>query len=1323
MAYVPCVCDHYEPRYTSYPTTTTTTSYPSDSDGSKVKYRSDRKCGAFYPLPDGKPSECNPMGYFPCCLGQRSYHINIYEDGQCVAERLCIFRTNTLRAVNYRTIYQDWIESEGKQRWRYDGGCGIWFNLPDGLPAECDPNGDKPCCDSPIGRYPGRCGNTESHCNCENCVNFTRVYEDWKKSGGNIKWRKDDLCGPCHPLPDGTAAECNPDGDKPCCNTMTGKCGFDVLNCVCDDCIDYRVLRAIRTSGKNCAVVKLNMHLKYVCYNETTGKIFYKCWNSDDIFYETRSKRLLTVYAGHRSFQALIHPSDIGMCEIMRERHIFYAPCSRQRAKYTDYIVSFNVKVSIKLDNVTALCDNDPYSYQACGFRTGISNSDVLCGGYFCKQEESTEHTFLECSGDHCKVDGRNCNKSRLDIWSTSQDYCNDKCDNINCEDEGYCRRVSYGVQCGQLYLSPQNVCDGTEQCDNGSDERNCNINNNTKHTCTHHSRNVSVPVFDYTRCSIVDYCSKDSIRVDQTNCSDKTRVGGNCEVNGFYSRISKYVVCKEDSRICDDGLHNKCISPSYIGCKIQKHKMCDGVKDCIDEGDEIHETCEIMTSHWNFTCQRRFTLKSIDSGLPISWIMDGFTDCINGEDEDQSKWTVCPGTVRQIPLPGVKCENLFICPGKDRSFVRFDKLCDGVETCTKSGEGRVCHIARDFPDSNKEANYIQNSTVRSLCQKTSNCGIKEFRRPWGDVFGEPKMQLFLPMNKINCSRLFGENYLFLSCMDLCLEENVVCPLDNETRKLDYNSCPSQFPDRAYTIANNSFLTFVDKSDSGYYHQNFYKCNNGRCVEYKQVCDLVDDCGDMSDEMDCANHMICEDTLKSTKHHFISISHKCDGIYDCFDLSDECNELCRKHILENWVLKSLCWFMGVLAVLFNLFTIVHGLISIRSCRTGATLITKALMSLIGSGDFLIGLYLIILSVYDSIMLGSSYCRRQPEWLTGVPCKVLGVISTVGSQVSVFSMTLMSFIKMYGVTLRSMRIPSPVNKKAVAKVIFMASTIVISSLAIALIPLVPSLEDYFVQGMYYDPSYKVFIGFPNKDRHMKVLQEYYKSEQNISNNSLSWKEIGEKVDGMFTQDYGLLTRNPVHFYGNDGVCLYKYFVRTDDARRSRKSSLTEEEAKYFQQDPVVWIMLAVNLICFIIITVCYIRITWKTGKSTRQSGQCDNPERRKENRNLQRRVMLIIATDFLCWVPFIFVSALHNLRKIDASSWYVPLAMTVLPINSVINPLIYNKALVKMIKIKLGVIGRFIRQGVTVTWSTLAGVFRRDNEDVEPENIPMEVLNQ
>ena len=550
--------------------------------------------------------------------------------------------------------------------------------------------------------------------------------------------------------------------------------------------------------------------------------------------------------------------------------------------------------------------------------------------------------------------------------------------------------------------------------------------------------------------------------------------------------------------------------------------------------------------------------------------------------------------------------------------------------------------------------------------------------------------------------------------MDLCSEKNAICPLINKNM-LQHDSCPGQFPDRAITLAENSFLTFVNKSSRGHYHQEFYQCENTQCVEYEQVCDLVDDCGDMSDEINCANHMICEDAENSTKHHFLSLSQRCDGIYDCFDLSDECNDSCSKQILGHWVLKCTCWLMGILALVFNSMAMFHGFSSLKNVQTDSMMMSKVLMSLIGLGDFLIGLFLIILSLYDSFVFGKAFCRQQAEWLTGNACMTLGVISTVGSQISLFSMTVISFIRMYGLIYRSMRIPGPANKKSVTKATLLVSSIIVISLAIAIIPLMPFLEDYFVQGMHYDPAYKVFVGFPNKDRLMDVLDAYYNRN---STSDLSWKEIGEKVDDMFTQDHGSLSRRPVHFYGNDGVCLFKYFVRTDDARRSRQSSGSGAR----MNDPVVWTMLVVNLICFLIITYCYVRVIRNTKESTQSSGQYDNPERLRENRGMQNRITIIIVTDFMCWVPFILLSGLHNLGIIDASHWYSTFAMIVLPLNSVINPVIYDKELGELIMRKFGWLKASIMLRFASAMTRITGLFRTRNDEHELDIIPMEFIS-
>ena len=1132
--------------------------------------------------------------------------------------------------------------------------------------AQCNPLGEAPCCSD---WYIGQCGSKKNHCSCPECIDYGRIFREWRESRGTKKWRYDDKCGSSNPLPDGTRAECDPNESREsycCTDSNIGLC-YGPSVCMCPNCIDYRVVKALRDLGKVCSAQEINGFLKKVCFNNHTGQQYQMCTHSD-----------------------------------------------------TNYTMSYIYATGLHLEgmhSVDTVCENDPYVYQACGFgdhEIRITNTNALCGGYFCLEEESGKHHYVQCSGDECMIENRNC-KIENERYKTLN--CNDKCDSSECEDESVCNGYRYGMFCNSnwmpKYIPVYKICNSNWDCQDGEDERGCRfvetkntagkeiINNCKSHReQTEYNQTLMVPLLNYTRCSVFSkefniypYCFN---YYDQTNCTDINKVGGFCLVNGFNTSISKYMVSydyDESSylpiKLCDDDIQKKCFNLSIADCKLHKHKMCDENLDCLDKGDEIHDMCSAMTDHFNFTCTRRFNPERRGFEIPLTWVMDNVTDCTNGEDEDPTKWNFCNGDVKQIYIPGQKCNDAFKCPHRPGSLVLFEQLCDGIDSCGDGSENIVCRIARDFPSLNKTAAY--NGRRRSICHGAA-CEVKEFSMPWGSVFGVSKLAVLVPVTKIRCSDLFGEYYIFLSCLDLCLEPNIICPLKSENRTLDYNSCPQQYGGRIYTLANNSFITFVVKSNDGQFHQDLFRCNNNICINYNQVCDLIDDCGDMSDEAECKNHMICEDTINSSQHQLISLSQKCDGIYDCFDLSDECNSDCGRQILGNWGLKIICWLMGILAAGFNVFAVFHGLSSFGDRQTAQMLTSNVLMVLIAFGDFLIGLYLIGLSIYDDIIFGKNYCRHQPEWLTGTGCLTLGIISTVGSQTSLFSMTVMSCIRMYGLTCNSMAIPRPAES-AKNRLALLAIVILAASITVAFTPLSKYLEDYFVKAMYYDPAYKLFIGFPNKDRHVNILSAYFdqKSTSNTSDLTmdLSWEKIGKKVDSLFTHDHGHLERYPVHFYGNDGICLFKYFVRTDDARRSRDTRLNNSTNIIIREgDAAVWTMLAVNLFCFIVIATCYIVIATQNKTSTQRSGQQHNPNRLRDDRAVQRRITMIIITDFLCWVPFIIISGLHNLGVIDATSWYLGFSMIVLPLNSVINPLIYDRELRESVERRFRIISKF-----------------------------------
>ena len=89
--------------------------------------------------------------------------------------------------------------------------------------------------------------------------------------------------------------------------------------------------------------------------------------------------------------------------------------------------------------------------------------------------------------------------------------------------------------------------------------------------------------------------------------------------------------------------------------------------------------------------------------------------------------------------------------------------------------------------------------------------------------------------------------------------------------------------DDHFNITYNKISRFIDFKIFGIDN----RCANDLCVQKAWLCDREDDCGDNSDETNCANHTCNSNQFTCSDGYCVPRSYMCDGEDDCSDSSDE----------------------------------------------------------------------------------------------------------------------------------------------------------------------------------------------------------------------------------------------------------------------------------------------------------------------------------------------------------------------------------------------------------------------------------------------------
>ncbi|XP_065894299.1 sortilin-related receptor-like isoform X2 [Dysidea avara] len=345
--------------------------------------------------------------------------------------------------------------------------------------------------------------------------------------------------------------------------------------------------------------------------------------------------------------------NDTGVCLRYYDRCDGYSECQNHHGSNSDY------------DEQN--CASIPCPYDGdhrCGDNRCIRSRDV-CNRYNNCRDGSDEIN-CECpySGD-VECNGR-CYRNDDFCYHYQRCYGREvvNCSSISCPYDGDFRCHSDGA-CVRSYQ----VCDGTTQCRDRSDEENCTSLNciyryykycNGSRTCR----------YGRYACSQAQYCGYDDTTDNLCNdCGNSTLLSYwriNCDGIQDCADGSDEINCYERECFATDDF--RC---NTTGACIRNVQVCDGVMHCSDGSDEMD--CLLKE------CSIPGDVKCKDNGTCIhsNMICDGVSDCLDGSDEANCSLKTCPYSDDR------RCSTTQAC-------IRSDRWCNNVVDC-EDGTDEEC--------------------------------------------------------------------------------------------------------------------------------------------------------------------------------------------------------------------------------------------------------------------------------------------------------------------------------------------------------------------------------------------------------------------------------------------------------------------------------------------------------------------------------------------------------------------------------------------------------------------------------------------------------
>ena len=419
-----------------------------------------------------------------------------------------------------------------------------------------------------------------------------------------------------------------------------------------------------------------------------------------------------------------------------------------------------------------------------------------------------------------------------------------------------------------------------------------------------------------------------------------------------------------------------------------------------------------------------------------------------------------------------------------------------------------------------------------------------------------------------------------------------------------------------------------------------FDCRNSgmQNIELSSVCDYKVDCEGSRDERICPNstHFKCWYEDK-----YIPRGKYLDGHQDCQDRSDECQTdalSSPRELIKNNFLRKFVWVSAVVTVAANSVAICLHLKKLRKlrCRHSMPYANTLLISHLSLADLVMGISLLLVSVKSNEYSGD-YCFHDYRWRSSSACTFVGVLTMVSSQTSMNVLVLLTGLRLY-VTFRPF-----MSNQVSAKLIH--SLCLLSWLIAGFLAILPIWRaDIFTKGYFVEPNMFFNRQYVSKDAYTKY-NRVSRSILDALNSSSTLNDFPERRVKVI-REFG--------YYSSSGVCFPDLFSR--------------ETPEFY----ISFAIVTYNLVALLFIATTYFYIFLTYNKKPMLGTEKQQRLITKSTKTLKRRIIFIIVTDAISWVPIIAFAILSYSGKELPGVVHPLSSIVLLPINSALNPVIYSR---------------------------------------------------